>query len=708
MNSAIKKVILMFVLFVLCILDLFPYEVIPYFNSPEYNHSLKQVIINHIDQAIDNISISAYSFDDPDIANSLINASLRGVKVRMIVDSDYWNNLIDYIDSYENIEVYSDLKLKGYAKNSRQHHSKFLVLDYDVPLSPVKNTVVTGSYNFTLSSSTMAYNNLLVVKDNADVANMYIQEFNEEWGSSGFQFNPSYSRIGKEKRDPPPYFHSSENEEVYFSYSDKNKIKNRLIELINTSENVLICMYSFSTNSDVFDVVLQNVSNKPIYGVFDSGQGMSYFSAYRVLVEKKPENFAVENEYKVLHNKYLILNYDENDLTKGIIVTGSYNLSKNSEENNEENIIIVKNNSSIVKSYVKDFLYHFTKTGKVINWINLPSYNPTNIISRSLATNFIEGKNLNKIVSLILSNENKQDYLGIISNMTNRVYFQIPNVEGIFNVVAILENGDRDVLPCYITVVSSNTLILVNDGNKGLRPDEPIKVRVFSFPEEIPYLEVEVNNIKKYFLLTYQGGYYFCEFYLDTIAPLNTITNGTPIILKYKDTYSTNILYLPPLSFHIQVPQKIVKNSYVTINIVLNDRYNRKVKLSGNANVPLDIKSSGEISFFTGDNSQIDVFITVEDEIGYSFSEYLQIPVISEEKVFVYPTHLRLGQKIYIEGSFESLHIFDKSNNKVYFSIGEDNRGRYIVPFLNSSNILFLVIEKGGKREIRKVIVSEF
>ncbi|MGC8870112.1 MAG: phospholipase D-like domain-containing protein [Brevinematia bacterium] len=695
-------------LFVLFSLNLFAYEIVSYFNSTEYNHNLKQVIIDYINQSISNISISAYSFDDPDIANALINASQRGVKIRIMIDSDYWNGIIDYMDSYQNIEIYNDLKSKGYYKNSRQHHSKFLVIDYDVTSSLVANTVITGSYNFTISSYYLSYNNLLVVKNSVDIANIYIQEFNEEWGGSTFEFNLYSSRIGKEKKDPPPYYHTTENEEVYFSYSDKNKIKDRLIELINQAENVFMCMYSFSTNSEIFEVVLQNLSNKDIYGIFDGGQGLNSYSAYRVLLEQKPQNFAIENEYKILHNKYLILNYDENDLTKGIVITGSYNLSKNSEENNEENVIIIKNNPNVLKSYVRDFIYHFTKAGKSIEWLKLTSFNPTNIVAKSQTTNFFQGNNLDKVVSLMISNDSVQNYLNIISNTTNKIYFIVPSVEGTFNIISVLQNGNRDVLPCSITILESNTTILVNDGQNELVSDNPIRVKLFSATDEIPYIEVNINGIAKYFPLKNLGEYYFTEFYLDTILPLKSITNGNLVIFRYMDKYVTNIIYLPPFSFYIQKPQNITKNSYTTIKLVLNDPYNRRIRISGSGNVSLDLKSSGEISFFTGENDKIIIFITIEDDVGYSFSEYIEIPINDKEELRIYPTYVRLGQKIYIEGSFDNLYIFDKNHNKINFSKGEDEKGKYIIPFLRGSNILFLVIQEKDKRVLKKVVVSEF
>jgi phosphatidylserine/phosphatidylglycerophosphate/cardiolipin synthase-like enzyme len=62
------------------------------FNDPLGSKSEQKTIVNHIIGLIDNtpskesISVGLYSFDDKNVAKSLIRASKRGVKVQIALD----------------------------------------------------------------------------------------------------------------------------------------------------------------------------------------------------------------------------------------------------------------------------------------------------------------------------------------------------------------------------------------------------------------------------------------------------------------------------------------------------------------------------------------------------------------------------------------------------------------------------------------------
>lgn len=709
-NRKISNVLQKFLL-VICFVYVSGYsysEIKVFFNSPVFGDNLRDVVINYINQSQDNISMSAYSFDEPDIANALLNAAQRGVKIRIIIDSDYWNSIIDILDSHSNINIFNDLKTKGYKNNSRQHHSKFIIIDYNSLVSPVKNTVITGSFNFTSSSSLLQYNNVLVIENDVDVANIYIQEFNEEWGSSGFEFNQELSRFGKQKTDPPPYFHSSGDVEVYFSYSDKNKIKDRLSQLFQQSSNMFFCMYSFSTNSELFDVVYQSIPSKSIFGVFDEGQSGGSFSAFPYLIEKDQNAFVLDKEQRILHNKYIILNYDESYPENSIVITGSYNISKNSEENNEENVIIIKNNPIIAKKFIRDFLYHFSMSGKDILLLSFPTVYPTNMILPQGTTNVIYGKNLNKVVSLFISNDSTYLPLTIISNYTNSIVFSSPIVIGTFSLIALLQNGDIEVTPVNLSFFSSSEpLLIVNDGNKFINLDSPINIILYSLETTpITYLDIILNgNIYKIFL-NKKDNYFTSTIFIDTLT--TNITNLTPIIFKYSNTLVTNYLLLPPFMYKIIKPDKIFKNSFTKIKFDILSTFNRKLKLSANGNVPLNVSDDGTISFFTGNEDKIKIFFTIEDNIGYSFSDYIEIDTDIKEEIVVYPTIVNKGDMIFIDGNFDRIDIFDKDYNRVSFSIGEDETNRkYILPdVLRNPNILFLIFYNGNKKFVKKVIVK--
>lgn len=679
-----------------------------FFNTPVFGDNLEEVVISYINMARENISISAYSFDDPDIARSLISAADRGVRIRMTIDSDYWGPEVDLLDSHPNVEVFNDLKSKGYRKHSRQHHSKFIVVDYNVLVSPVRNTVITGSFNFTSVSSSLQYNNIVVVKDNPDVANMYIQEFNEEWGGGEFEFNASASRFGRQKTDPPPYFHQAGNVEVFFSYSDRNKVKDRISELLLEATNVYLCIYSFSTNSELFGVLYNLIDKVEVYGVFDGGQAFGQFSAFPLLREKKPENFVLDGSYRVLHNKYIVLNYNEESPENAIVVTGSYNFSKNAEENNEENVIIIRNSPLLAKKFMKDFIYHFTQGGGSLE-TSLPSFLKTNIVCFGNSTNSLYGRNLHKVLALFVSNNHEYLPLTIVSNLTNSVVFLAPQIEGRFDVIALLVNGEREVVPVSLLLLSGERVsLVVNDGNRFINAAEPIKIELYS-PWGVPatpYVRVFVDGVTKYVLLNKEGSRYKAVVFLDALTP--NPTNNMPIVFNYEETFVTNYLVLPAFSYSLTKPKKVFKNSWAKVKVNVRSVWGRRIRISANGNVPLSLSDDGIVSFFVGNQDKVIIFFTLEDDLGNSFSESIEFTPEEMDGVLLYPTVARKGERIFIEGGVDRIEVFDKNYNKVMFSLGEDEYGRkFIIPAVHrQSELLFVVLYRGNNRILKKVVIN--
>ena len=103
--------------------------------------------------------VQAYSFTSKPIADALVKAHRRGVNVRVIVDRGQpkakGGKVWDLVSS--GVQVWVD----------RAHaiaHNKVIIID--------GSTVVTGSFNFTVSAETRNAENLLVIRD-AEVSRLY-------------------------------------------------------------------------------------------------------------------------------------------------------------------------------------------------------------------------------------------------------------------------------------------------------------------------------------------------------------------------------------------------------------------------------------------------------------------------------------------------------------------------------------------------------
>lgn len=131
------------------------------------------VIERAISKAISSIYVQAYGMTSPTIADALIKAHERGIKVRILLDKsnlkDKWSKRSVLVDA--GIDVGID-KVPGIA------HNKIIVID--------EETVITGSYNFTRSANSRNAENIIIINDKS-VANEYLQNWLKRKSENDFR-----------------------------------------------------------------------------------------------------------------------------------------------------------------------------------------------------------------------------------------------------------------------------------------------------------------------------------------------------------------------------------------------------------------------------------------------------------------------------------------------------------------------------------------
>ena len=136
------------------------------------------VIASLISKTEESIYVQAYGFTSGEIAKALINASNRGVKVRVLLDKSNigakYSKMRDLRKA--GIEVLID-EVSGIA------HNKIIIIDASL--------VITGSFNFTTSADIRNTENVIIIKDK-QVAQRYLQN----WFA---RYEISYARITKNK-----------------------------------------------------------------------------------------------------------------------------------------------------------------------------------------------------------------------------------------------------------------------------------------------------------------------------------------------------------------------------------------------------------------------------------------------------------------------------------------------------------------------------
>ena len=129
-----------------------------------------QKLIAHIDRAQSTLDIAIYSFTHDGIADAVVRAHQRGVRVRVIFDYDQSTNAASDDEK---------LAMAGIAITRRNGagymHNKFAVID--------GNEVATGSFNYSENANTKNDENLIFVASTA-IAQQYTVDFERVWSAS--------------------------------------------------------------------------------------------------------------------------------------------------------------------------------------------------------------------------------------------------------------------------------------------------------------------------------------------------------------------------------------------------------------------------------------------------------------------------------------------------------------------------------------------
>ena len=290
----------------------------PYFSKTTggyYKNGVDNIIIDDILNAKNNIRMAMYYLTNKNITKALLNAKKRGINIEIITDdskikSKRYKSLINY-----GISIRDDENKKALM------HNKILIID--------ENITWIGSGNYTVYAFYRNYDNFVRIKDN-DIGNYYTKKFKNLYEHNQSKIKP----------------YQNKNLEIYFS-KDSN-IETKIIENIDKSEkNISLMMFAF-TNKNIANALI-NAQKRGIIIKVILDRVQNNFQKYSVYKYLKSNNINVKldkNRFK-LHNKVLII--DDN-----IVITGSYNYTKQANTYNDENILIIKDRN-ITQQYILDF-----------------------------------------------------------------------------------------------------------------------------------------------------------------------------------------------------------------------------------------------------------------------------------------------------------------------------------------------------------------
>jgi phosphatidylserine/phosphatidylglycerophosphate/cardiolipin synthase-like enzyme len=126
---------------------------------------IDNLIIAAIAGAKGEVLVNAYSFTQRRIAGALVAARQRGVSVQVIADSQQAATLPQNVLAElakGGVDVWLD-------SNYQAAHNKVVIVDADAASA----TTITGSYNFTFAAQWHNAENVLILRDNREVARAY-------------------------------------------------------------------------------------------------------------------------------------------------------------------------------------------------------------------------------------------------------------------------------------------------------------------------------------------------------------------------------------------------------------------------------------------------------------------------------------------------------------------------------------------------------
>ena len=384
----------------------------PYRNLEHSGDDLEAIIIQEIATAKFSIDLAVQELNLPRVARALAEKHLAGVEVRVILDNSYSRSLaklspteisslnkrdrqkyerhfqlidLDRNGQLSTVEVaqrdaISILERAGIniiddtadgSKGSGLMHHKFMVID--------RQTVVTGSANFTLSglvgdinnpASKGNVNHLLVV-NNTQAADLFTEEFNYMWGNSALGITSKFG-LAKPRRMPKTI--SWENNSVTIQFAPTSTQQswslstNGLIAntISKATKSIDLALFVFSEQKLADILQTKKRSGVAIRGVFDAGFAYRYYSEvldmlglslyFRCRVEDHNNpwvnsldtvGIARLNYGDKLHHKFTVI---DNKTT----ISGSQNWSRAANRINDE-VVIVINNYTVTRHFVREF-----------------------------------------------------------------------------------------------------------------------------------------------------------------------------------------------------------------------------------------------------------------------------------------------------------------------------------------------------------------
>lgn len=325
--------------------------------------NLLSFLLERIRAARASIDVAIYSFGDEGgieaLVDALIEAHRRGVRVRLITEDRA--GISTGVGRLRAAGLPVSADNVGANDGSGLMHHKFAVFDYLTP-DPLDDWVLLGSWNWTRQQTWTDCQNVLWVQDQA-LAAVFVQEFEEMWGSSGPVPDPEQARFAVRKRDNTPHRLrvGSRRVEVYFSPSDSTA--RALGRLLAGTERALYVAMSTFTHGGLANTLLERLrAGVDVRVILDNptATGSQYGFLQAGGVETRVWPFSPG---RLLHHKYAILD-------NRVVVTGSFNWTFSADRRNDEHLVVFFD-TDLASMFLQEWAARYREVGgsRPLTWL---------------------------------------------------------------------------------------------------------------------------------------------------------------------------------------------------------------------------------------------------------------------------------------------------------------------------------------------------
>ena len=326
------------------------------------NYNFQTKLKQRIDAAQYSIDMALYSFNDlTQIKDALINAKLRGVKIRFVYDSRNNQALVNDL-------IAAGIPMIKRTNTSGLMHNKFFIFDHRLGASSTDDWVWTGSTNITNDQFYDDANNVIEIQDQT-LAAIFTREFEEMWGSAADIPISSRSKFGSAKTNNVPHITNVNGIRIepYFSPGDNGSAT--IQNLINTNfdYDCYFSIYAF-TDYNIANRMKARYNpslNRYVKGVFHrdtSGGVFREMKGYGPFAWNPAADVVIDYaEPYLLHHKYMIID-PLHTSSNPVVETGSYNYSNNANNDNDENFLLVYN-ARAANLYLQEWYKRYKVSG---------------------------------------------------------------------------------------------------------------------------------------------------------------------------------------------------------------------------------------------------------------------------------------------------------------------------------------------------------